>query len=300
MSITQCPYKLLGVDRDADANTIKKAYRKLMMKYHEDRVTNQVKSKGLDGTPEGEQMIEDAKNKSASLNVAENILTDTTEYETDSGKKYTKREVYDKYGHDGLELLQNGNDPAQAGVGNARSKHSWEQAVDIFGGRKDPTEDMDIEDILGGTSRPKRKERKVDDILKDAKRADDSRYDSDIDELLDETRNQTRRRRKEKYTNTNTNSKTSIDDITDKLGGFFDKAKKKAEGILTNTGDTNPNNSKSLDKVASDIIEVVGELAASGGNLSKEDLTSIITKLTNIASEIKTTPAPKKGSRFDL
>mgnify|MGYP000157168173 FL=1 len=35
-------YKILGVDRNADANAIKKAYRKLAKKYHPD--TNQENS----------------------------------------------------------------------------------------------------------------------------------------------------------------------------------------------------------------------------------------------------------------
>ena len=303
MSNKKCPYELLGVDRNADDKTIKKAYRKLMMKYHEDRVTNQVKSKGLDGTPEGDKMIEDAKAMASALNVAENILTDKTEHETNTGKKYTKREVYDKYGHRGLEFLQNGDDPAQTGGNVREGKHSWEQAVDIFGGMKDSIADIEIDDILDGALKTEREERKVEDILKNAKHADDSRYDADIDELLEEAREHMKGRKKasKPKDSEKSSSRKSIDDITDKLGGIFGRAKKKAEEMLSNSDNGNAiDNSESLNKAASDIIEVVGTLAASGGTLSKEELTEVITKLTDIASDIRSPSSPKKNRGFDL
>ena len=69
-------YNTLGVDRNADANTIKKAYRKLALKYHPDR------TKG-DKTSE-------AKFKEAS---------EAYEVLSDSKKKAT----YDQFGEDGLK-----------------------------------------------------------------------------------------------------------------------------------------------------------------------------------------------------
>ena len=37
MTTPQCHYAVLGVERDADAATIKKAHRKLALKYHPDK-----------------------------------------------------------------------------------------------------------------------------------------------------------------------------------------------------------------------------------------------------------------------
>ena len=65
-------YEVLGVSRDADENTIKKAYRRLAMKYHPDRNAGDVKS---------EEMFKEAKE-------AYEILTDAN-----------KRAAYDQFGH---------------------------------------------------------------------------------------------------------------------------------------------------------------------------------------------------------
>lgn len=56
------PYKVLGVDRNADEETIKKAYRKLVKKYHPDRYVN---------TP----MADMASEKMKEINEAYDILT---------------------------------------------------------------------------------------------------------------------------------------------------------------------------------------------------------------------------------
>ena len=69
-------YELLGVNRSADADTIKKAYRKLAMQFHPDR--NQ-----------GDKAAE-AKFKEVSE--AYEVLSDAT-----------KRKQYDQYGHEGLK-----------------------------------------------------------------------------------------------------------------------------------------------------------------------------------------------------
>lgn len=74
--MSKCYYETLSVERNADDNTIKKAYRKLAMKYHPDR--NQ-------GDDAAEAMFKECSE-------AYEVLSD--------GKK---RQIYDAYGHDGLK-----------------------------------------------------------------------------------------------------------------------------------------------------------------------------------------------------
>eukprot|EP00184_Porphyridium_aerugineum_P000200 CAMPEP_0184695690 /NCGR_PEP_ID=MMETSP0313-20130426/3253_1 /TAXON_ID=2792 /ORGANISM="Porphyridium aerugineum, Strain SAG 1380-2" /LENGTH=361 /DNA_ID=CAMNT_0027154199 /DNA_START=169 /DNA_END=1254 /DNA_ORIENTATION=+ len=69
-------YSLLGVSRDADEDTLKKAYRKLAMKYHPDR------------NPDDP---ETANQRFRDISHAYQVLSD---------KK--KREVYDRYGEEGI------------------------------------------------------------------------------------------------------------------------------------------------------------------------------------------------------
>jgi len=69
-------YEVLGISRDADEATIKKAYRSLAMKYHPDR------------NPGNAEAVEQMKE----INEAYAVLTDTH-----------KRQLYDAYGHAGLE-----------------------------------------------------------------------------------------------------------------------------------------------------------------------------------------------------
>jgi molecular chaperone DnaJ len=69
-------YEILGVGRDAEGSTIKKAYRSLAMKYHPDR--------NPDDAEAAERMKE--------INEAYAVLSDTQ-----------KRRLYDTYGHAGLE-----------------------------------------------------------------------------------------------------------------------------------------------------------------------------------------------------
>lgn len=90
-------YEVLGVSRDADENTIKKAYRRLAMKYHPDRNAGDVKS---------EEMFKEAKE-------AYEILTDAS-----------KRAAYDQFGHAGVNANAAGGGGAQ-GFSDAFS--------DIFG-----------------------------------------------------------------------------------------------------------------------------------------------------------------------
>jgi molecular chaperone DnaJ len=97
-------YEVLGVNRDASEDDIKKAYRKLAMKHHPDRNPD---------NPKAEEHFKDAKE-------AYEALSDTQ-----------KRAAYDQYGHAGI-------DP-QAGMGGASGAGGFAEAFgdifgDIFGG----------------------------------------------------------------------------------------------------------------------------------------------------------------------
>ncbi len=75
MSVKTCYYEVLGVEREADGETIKKAYRAMALKYHPDR------NPGDDAA--------EAKFKEAAE--AYEVLSDQN-----------KRRLYDQYGHEGL------------------------------------------------------------------------------------------------------------------------------------------------------------------------------------------------------
>ena len=75
MSTKTCYYEVLGVERQADGSTIKKAYRSLALKYHPDRNP---------GDEEAESKFKEAAE-------AYEVLSDQE-----------KRRLYDQYGHEGL------------------------------------------------------------------------------------------------------------------------------------------------------------------------------------------------------
>ena len=98
-------YEVLGVNKDASEDEIKKAYRKLAMKYHPDRNPD---------NPKAEDHFNEAKE-------AYEILTDPN-----------KRAAYDHYGHAGV-------DPSAAAAGAGAGFGGFSDAFgdifsDIFGG----------------------------------------------------------------------------------------------------------------------------------------------------------------------
>lgn len=75
MSVKTCYYEILGVERESDGSTIKKAYRSLALKFHPDR------NPGDAG----------AESKFKEAAEAYEVLSDSE-----------KRRLYDQYGHEGL------------------------------------------------------------------------------------------------------------------------------------------------------------------------------------------------------
>jgi len=95
-------YEILGINRDATEEQIKKAYRKLAMKHHPDRNPD---------NPKSEELFKEAK-------LAYEILSDAQ-----------KRAAYDQYGHAGVEQ-QGGGAQGFGGFSDAFS----DIFGDIFGG----------------------------------------------------------------------------------------------------------------------------------------------------------------------
>ena len=95
-------YEVLGVDRKADEAEVKKAYRKLALKYHPDKNP---------GDKEAEEKFKEASE-------AYEVLSDGT-----------KRAQYDRFGHDGMRGGAGG-----AGFGGMNMEDIFSQFGDIFGG----------------------------------------------------------------------------------------------------------------------------------------------------------------------
>ncbi|MBC8309630.1 MAG: molecular chaperone DnaJ [Phycisphaerales bacterium] len=94
MTVTKCYYEVLGINRSADGSEVKRAYRRLAMKYHPDRNP---------GDSEAEQSFKECAE-------AYEILSDSQ-----------KRTIYDQYGHEGLR-----------GRGHAAHDYNTMNVEDIF------------------------------------------------------------------------------------------------------------------------------------------------------------------------
>ncbi|TVQ30365.1 MAG: molecular chaperone DnaJ [Phycisphaeraceae bacterium] len=104
MPTTRDYYEILSVDRTADGDEIKRAYRRLAMKYHPDR-------NGAD--PEAEAKFKEAAE-------AYEVLSDEQ-----------KRRIYDQYGHDGLRAR---GGPATHDFSRMDVDDIFSMFNDIFGG----------------------------------------------------------------------------------------------------------------------------------------------------------------------
>lgn len=104
-------YKILGISKDANENQIKKAYRKLAIKYHPDKNPNNK---------------EEAEKNFKKIGEAYGVLSDNE-----------KRKTYDQFGKQGLEggVNINPNDIFQSFFGG---NSPFGGGMDIFGGGMDP------------------------------------------------------------------------------------------------------------------------------------------------------------------
>lgn len=107
-------YEVLGVEKSADQEAIKRAYRKLAVKYHPDRNP---------GDKEAEEKFREA----------------TEAYEVLSDDK--KRPIYDQYGFAGLDGMDQG--------GGAQYSHAFHDFSDLFGGAGGGFSDI-FDSIFGG------------------------------------------------------------------------------------------------------------------------------------------------------
>src|SRR5690606_15161515 len=119
-------YKVLGVGRDASADEIKKAYRKLALKYHPDR------------NPDDKS----AENKFKEVNEANQVLSDPE-----------KRAKYDQLGSAYSQWERGGGQPGGFNWGqwtNGGNVHvEYGDPVDVFGGRMGSFSDF-FEQIFRG------------------------------------------------------------------------------------------------------------------------------------------------------
>ncbi|KAL7447149.1 hypothetical protein ACHAXM_010586 [Skeletonema potamos] len=95
-------YKELNLSKKAKQKEIKSAYRKLALKYHPDKFKPNPK-------------YSDEKNEKLKAAQEEKFVKVSAAYDVLSDEK--KRKVYDKYGQNGLDALEKGMDPEQAGFG---------------------------------------------------------------------------------------------------------------------------------------------------------------------------------------
>lgn len=139
MSAKRDYYEILGVDKSADDSTLKRAYRKLAMKYHPDK------------NPDDKE----AERKFKEINEAYEVLSDSE-----------KRSMYDRFGHDGVN-------PNMGGAGFSGGFGGFEDIMnEFFGGgfsgfggtassrnvpRKGPTiqivVDLDFKEAVFGTTK---------------------------------------------------------------------------------------------------------------------------------------------------
>ena len=95
-------YKELNLSKKAKPKEIKSAYRKLALKHHPDKFKPNPKY----SEEKNEKLKSAHEDKFVKVSIAYDVLSDEK-----------KRKVYDKYGQNGLDALEKGIDPEEAGFG---------------------------------------------------------------------------------------------------------------------------------------------------------------------------------------
>lgn len=108
MAVKQDYYKVLGIDRNADDKTIKKAYRKMAKKYHPDMNPDDAV----------------AEQRFKEITEAYNVLSDSE-----------KKKLYDRFGHAAFEegFSPGGEEAYDGPYSTHREYHFTSDASDIFG-----------------------------------------------------------------------------------------------------------------------------------------------------------------------
>ena len=95
-------YGVLNLSKSATPKEIKSSYRKLALQYHPDKF-------------QPDPNLSDSKNEEKKLEQERKFVQVSAAYDVLGDEK--KRKVYDKYGKNGLDLMEKGIDPEQAGFG---------------------------------------------------------------------------------------------------------------------------------------------------------------------------------------
>lgn len=271
------PYEILGVAKNATDDEIKKAKNKALLRHHEDRVNARIRRDGLEGTPEGVKMLEDARKQASLVNGAYEILKDAE-----------KRQIFNEYGYEGLARQANGDDPSSTGGGDA----FWDfgKASAEFGTE---TVEMSDDELFGDDLDQKATRRDVRDVLKNARNTGTNPFkgsDTSLDDLLDEVRGKKPKKEKptaEKPPANKGGGSSLLGDLAGKAGGVFNRAREKArETVEDLTHDEDDATATPSSELGGRLRDVINELVETDGKLSSMSLRTVVSELKSIADHI--------------